>query len=60
MDATSTSAKTSTRSFINRLKKDFPEFNFNPGNQDHWSPKTNTITYKSDVSLKEIQYRILH
>lgn len=54
------SAKTSARSFIAKLSKDFPEFAFQPGVQDHWSPKANTITYKSTASLKEIQYGVLH
>ena len=60
MVATSSSNKTSARSFIARLKRDYPEFSFEPGKQDHWSPKAKTIFYKSGVTLKETQYGVLH
>ncbi|HEY5550027.1 MAG TPA: hypothetical protein VIK37_02410 [Candidatus Saccharimonadales bacterium] len=60
MAVTSTSNKGSAKSFISRLKKDFPEFTFEPGKQDHWSPKANMITYKSGAALKEVQYGVLH
>src|SRR3970282_1184092 len=52
--------KKSVKSFLTKLREDFPEFSFQPGSQDHWSPKANTITYKSTASLKEIQYGVLH
>lgn len=48
------------KSFIKCLAKDFPEFNFEEGRQDHWSPKSNTITYRTDVPLRELQYGVLH
>lgn len=60
MVVTNSSNKSSVKSFISKLRKDFPEFTFEPGKQDHWSPKANTITYKSSASLEEIQYGLLH
>ncbi|HSX18365.1 MAG TPA: hypothetical protein VLE51_03350 [Candidatus Saccharimonadales bacterium] len=59
MDAMNTSVR-AHKEFIAKLRRDFPKFSFKEGAQDHWSPKTNTITYKSDVSLQELQYGILH
>lgn len=46
--------------FIARLDKDYPDFDFRAGVEDHWSPKTATITYKADQPLKRIEYGILH
>lgn len=60
MAATNLSNRTTVKTFITKLRRDFPEFKFKPGPQDHWSPKTNTITYKSSVSLKETQFSVLH
>jgi hypothetical protein len=60
MGATSTPSKTSAKDFISRLRKDFPEYSFEPGKQDHWSPKSNTITYKASAALKDVQYGVLH
>ena len=60
MAVTNTSDSKSAEAFINRLRNDFPEFSFEPGEQDHWSPKANAITYRSGVAVKEIQYGVLH
>jgi hypothetical protein len=59
MGATSTSNKTAD-TFINKLGKDYPQFSFMPGKQEHWSPKTNTITYSQDEPAEERQYGLLH
>lgn len=59
MAATNTLNRT-PKTFINQLRRDFPEFAFRAGRRDHWSPKTNTITYKSGTAIKDIQYSILH
>lgn len=61
MAVTVSSAKTSkAKLFITRLRRDFPELAFKAGAQDHWSPKSNTITYKLGASLRELQYGVLH
>jgi predicted RNA-binding Zn-ribbon protein involved in translation (DUF1610 family) len=59
MAATTTSSKTS-KGFIGRIIKDYPKFNFVPGPQEHWSPKTNTITYSQSEPLTELRYGLLH
>jgi hypothetical protein len=59
MVATTTSSKTS-KSFIARIIEDYPQFNFKPGPQEHWSPKTNTITYSQSEPLAELRYGLLH
>jgi len=48
------------REFIDRLAKDYPDYKFIPGSQEHWSPRTNTITYKTGDSLRELRYGTLH
>jgi len=46
--------------FLKRLTKDFPAYKFEPGEQDHWSPRTSTITYNPAQSLKDLRYSVLH
>ncbi len=48
-----------TPDLVARLRADFTKFNFKKGSQDHWSPSSNTITYKSSSS-KTAKYSILH
>jgi hypothetical protein len=55
----STSAKTRTK-FIGQIISDYPQFNFKAGIQEHWSPKTKTITYDGNGSEQYIKYGILH
>jgi predicted RNA-binding Zn-ribbon protein involved in translation (DUF1610 family) len=59
MAVTTTSSKTS-KTFIGRIIKDYPQFTFHPGPQEHWSPKTKTITYSESESLDELRYGLLH
>lgn len=59
MGATTTSSKTS-KSLVKQVIKDYPQFNFAPGTQEHWSPKTNTITYSESEPLEQLQYGLLH
>ncbi|MBI4033914.1 hypothetical protein HY379_02845 [Candidatus Saccharibacteria bacterium] len=59
MAATNIYFKTS-KNFIDQLRRDFPQLTFKPGSQDHWSPKTNTVSYKSGAPLKETQCGVLH
>lgn len=59
MAATNTSVKT-FKDFIDRLRHDFPEYSFQKGAHDHWSPRTNSITFKNDASEREQKYSILH
>lgn len=57
MAATTTSSKT-LADFIGRIQADYPQFKFKPGPQEHWSPKTNTITYEADN--KDCRFGLLH
>lgn len=59
MAATTTSNKTS-RKFISQITKDYPQFKFAPGAQEHWSPRTNTITYSESEPAEELRYGLLH
>jgi predicted RNA-binding Zn-ribbon protein involved in translation (DUF1610 family) len=59
MGATTTLSKTSSE-FVKRIIKDYPQFKFTPGPQEHWSPKTNTITYSQSEPLAELHYGLLH
>lgn len=55
-----TSPKTHSEKFINRIKADYKQFNFRPGKHEHWSPKTNTITYSLEENYEELKYGLLH
>ena len=46
--------------FISKLQKNYPSLTFKAGRQEHWSPKTNTITYNSQQSYKMLCYGLLH
>jgi hypothetical protein len=54
-----TSSKTSS-SLVDKITKDYPQFKFLPGKQEHWSPRTNTITYSQTETLDELRYGLLH
>jgi hypothetical protein len=60
MAVTHSSNKTLNKEFVARLAKDFADISFEPGAQDHWSPRKNTITYKIDVPLRQLQFSLLH
>jgi predicted RNA-binding Zn-ribbon protein involved in translation (DUF1610 family) len=59
MAVMTTLSKTS-KAFTEQIIKDYPQFKFEPGPQEHWSPKTNTITYSEVEPLAELQYGLLH
>lgn len=54
-----TSAKASSI-FINKVAKDYPQFKFVPGDHEHWSPSTETITYNEHEEAEELCYGLLH
>lgn len=59
MAATSISSKT-PRDFIKKIAKDYPQYKFLPGAQEHWSPRNSTITYNEAEPEEELRYGILH
>jgi hypothetical protein len=50
----------SAKDFISQLAKDYPALKFQPGSQDHWSPKSQTITYDKAEALEKMCCGILH
>lgn len=54
------SANKPVEKFIASLAKDYPEFSFKAGKQDHWSPKNTTITYRQDEPLQQLKFGVLH
>jgi predicted RNA-binding Zn-ribbon protein involved in translation (DUF1610 family) len=59
MAVTTISGKTS-KDFVKQVAKDYPQFKFAPGQQEHWSPKTNTITYSQSEPFEQLRYGLLH
>lgn len=59
MAAMTTLSKTSN-SLVKKLAVDYPEFTFKPGQQEHWSPKTKTITYEINQTDEFLSYGVLH
>lgn len=53
-------ARDSVDDFIKRLAQDYPKYGFIRGNQDHWSPGRQTITYDPTKPLRQLQYSVLH
>jgi predicted RNA-binding Zn-ribbon protein involved in translation (DUF1610 family) len=46
--------------FVKKIATDYPQFKFIAGDQEHWSPNTNTITYSEQESEEELRYGLLH
>lgn len=46
--------------FVIQIAKDYPQFSFKPGPQEHWSPRTKTITYSDSEPTEELRYGLLH
>ncbi len=56
MVVTNTSSK-KTNGLVGKIKADYPAFKFKVGQQEHWSPKSQTITYNP---IEEFSYALLH
>jgi len=59
MVVTNTSSSTS-KELVEKLSLDYPDFKFKTGSQEHWSPKTQTITYNPDEPLEKFAFALLH
>lgn len=55
-----TSPKVKPQKFVDIISRDYSQFIFRPGRREHWSPKTNTITYNLEENYQELQYGLLH
>lgn len=47
-------------SFVKKLSTDYPDLTFISGKNEHWSPKSKTITYIPDRSWEEFSFGLLH
>ncbi len=59
MDATVLSNST-TKVFVDQLKKDYPNLKFKEGKQEHWSPKTGIITYNPAHPCYGVLHELAH
>ena len=59
MAATTTSDRTYSE-LIKKVTADYPQFKFKAGAQEHWSPKTRTITYELSEDIKNGRFGLLH
>ncbi len=49
-----------TRKFIAKLEDDYPQFSFQQGEEEQWSPKTQTISYNPSQEYRRLTYGTLH
>ena len=49
-----------SKGFIATLSRDYPQYKFKRGSQEHWSPRSGTITYNPSQPLKLLRYGVLH
>jgi DNA-directed RNA polymerase subunit RPC12/RpoP len=59
MAAMTTLSKTYNK-LVEQAASDYPQFKFKPGSQEHWSPKTNTITYEEHPEAGSGSFGLLH
>ncbi|MDB5160678.1 MAG: hypothetical protein JWO96_58 [Candidatus Saccharibacteria bacterium] len=59
MAATNTSNKP-FEAFIDKLRSDYPQFNFRPGRQTRWSPRDKTVIYNSSEISQKLKSGLLH
>lgn len=49
-----------SEAFIKLLKETYPQFNFKPGKQAHWSPGTKTVSYNPTDKFNKQACSLLH
>jgi hypothetical protein len=59
MDATNSLNKISN-DFIGSVSRDYPEFTFQVGKQEHWSPKTKTIFFNPNKPCYGVLHELAH
>lgn len=58
--AVTNTSNSGAEKFINSLRRDYPQFKFAPGKQDHWSPKRRTVIFDARQDLDRLKSGILH
>ncbi len=48
------------RRFVEKLEDDYPQFKFEAGTEEQWSPKTQTITYNPSFEYQRLTFGTLH
>ena len=56
----STISNRQLKGFLEKLSADYPQFKFEKGAEEHWSPKTQTIMYNPSQPVQKIRYGIIH
>jgi hypothetical protein len=59
MDATNSLSNTN-KEFIKILSRDHPEFTFQAGKEEHWSPKTKTIIFNPEHLCFGVLHELAH
>ena len=59
MDVMST-LKPILRNFLKRLRADYPQFKFQNGHRENWSPHTKTVTFSAKQPERELKFGVLH
>ena len=49
-----------TKDFIELLAKDYPGYKIERGEQEHWSPKTGTISFNPRQTPERVRFGVLH
>jgi hypothetical protein len=55
-----TNISTAKNKIIDLLKKDYPNFMFHEGAEEHWSPKTNTIFFDPKRQCSGVLHELAH
>ena len=55
-----TTSNSTSNLLVKKVTADYPQFKFKPGAQEHWSPKTKTITDEADSDSQHMGYGLLH
>ena len=58
--AVMSSLDSKSEELVKLLSADYPNFKFAQGKQEHWSPKSQTITYTTDKSWEEFSFGLIH
>lgn len=55
-----TTVLTSCNTLLDQLRHDFPDYQFQPGTTDAWSPQTRTITFRPNTPPAHLLHELAH